>query len=171
VSTLRKTLTNIGSSAVGVLTVVVSLLTLYPRMTVTVSFDTNEPLSSSFLVSNDGYLPAFSVSPICMVSNVYASTSPSPEQAIEEENRPLPIKLRLASVPTVTLYPGAKEAIPFSDCIATGEKGILKLAHVGLRVVYRPLFWPWNRSIAQEFYARRTENSSQFFWYTVPYSK
>jgi hypothetical protein len=169
--TRLKRLTNPLLAGLTVLGGIVSLLTLYPRMTVTVSFDTNEPLSSSFLISNDGYLPAYSVSTACLfgVMSNAGLLRQSPEEAIDLARRPFGSELvRTGLPPVITLNPGAKESIPFDNCFSPTEKNILSFAHVGLRVFYRPMLWPTKRSIAQEFYARKMENG-RFFWYSVPY--
>jgi hypothetical protein len=140
-------------------------MTLYPRVTVTISFDTTLPLSSSFLVSNDGYLPVYSVQVSCLLGQIIGTGRP------EKANReaPLGTELLLVGIPSITLNPGAKESVPFSDCISLSSD-TLGSAYIGLRVKYRPLLWPRDRSFAQEFYAQKTENG-RFFWYSVPYSK
>jgi hypothetical protein len=55
---------------------VVSLLTLYPRMTITTDFDTTDPSKSSFLISNDGYLPVYSVRVHCLLNTLNIQNSP-----------------------------------------------------------------------------------------------
>jgi hypothetical protein len=143
----------------------VSLLTIYPRMTVTAAFEAKEPLSSSFLVSNDGYLPAYSVSVDCMVGDIAIGPDQPPGPPITGTG-PLTV-MHSTEIPIVTLYPGAKEVIPFSDCIDVNSGNNLNVARFGLRVVYRPLLWPGHRAFIQEVYARNNGNG-HFFWYSVP---
>ena len=146
---------------------IVSLMTLYPRVTVTTSFDTTNPLSSSFLVSNDGYLPVYSVYTMCLVGEVNTQSGILPR--VPKEKGDLGTPIINASIPTVTLDPGAKELVPFSNCLSPESPDSLSVGHVGLRVIYRPLLWPGERTFTQEFYAQRGEHG--FFWYSVPYPK
>jgi len=142
------------------------LLTFYPRMTVTTSFDPKDPLSSSFLVSNDGYLPAYSVTVYCLVGSV----SVKPASPDTDETETLGSAIQPMFIPVVTLMPGAKELVPFSDCVTVKAGGSLASAHVGLRVSYRPLLWPLRRDFSQEFKARDDGNGG-YMWYSVPYPK
>jgi hypothetical protein len=163
VSSLGKKLTSFVAAVLTVLGGIVSLMTLYPRVTATISFDTKTPLSSSFLVSNDGFLPVYSVSVACLMDYVDVDTPPTiARKAV------LGGPFALTEIPVITLDPGAKESVPFSDCVTTPLP--LTGAHVGLRVTYRPMLWPGNRTFAQEFYAKDIGNNT-FFWYSVPYSK
>jgi hypothetical protein len=151
------------------LTGLVTILTIYPRMTVTASFEKSHPLESTFLVSNDGYLPAYSVALSCAGGEV--STQPESATTIPTEKGKLGGLIIPKYLPIVTLYPGEKELIPLSDCITTVSADDLSTAHVGLRVRYRPLLWFHTREFTQEFYVQRIETGSfkMFVWYSVPY--
>jgi hypothetical protein len=148
---------------------IVSILTLWPRTTVTIDFDTRNPLASSFLVSNDGFLPVYSVSTSCLLGEVLMEPN-QPSQSETQGTEPLGSELINSDPPLVTLAPGAKESVPFSNCINGSPGAILSFAHVGLRVSYKPLFWPSRRSFAQQFYARHTAEGN-YYWYSFPYTK
>lgn len=154
---------------------IVSILTLYPRMTITTSFEQSHPMQSSFLVSNDGYFETYSVAISCLVGNVDADPRDALNLSAEipKPEEPLGTTVIPAYIPVTTLYPGEKELIPFSDCLSTEHADDLSSAHVGLRVTYKSLLWPWNRSTAQEFYVRRIAQGTfkTWVWYSVPYDK
>lgn len=164
--TLLKRLTDPILAGLTVLGGMVSLLTLYPRVTVSTSFETKDPLSSSFLVSNDGYLPVYSVMVYCRLGIVGIGNFP---QSGEQTDR-FGSGIQPAFIPVTTLVPGAKELVPFNDCIASKPGDHLTIAHVGLRITYRPLLWPWKRSFTQEFYAK-DNGSGGYILYSVPYSE
>lgn len=69
--------------------------------------------------------------------------------------------------PPLTLYPGAKESVPFSNCVMTEPSNLLSVADVGLRVNYRPLFWFHKRSVTQEFYTKSI-GLNHYVWYSYP---
>jgi hypothetical protein len=167
--TLPEKLTGSILFVLTVLGGMVSLLTLYPRVTATVSFEMENPISSSFLVSNDGYLPVYSVSTACLLG-IVATEPAHPSEPEIEAARAFQTILKNTSLPTVTLDPGAREAIPVSNCLNVGSPAILSFVDIGLRVTYRPLLWPSDRNFTQELYAQRLANG-QFFWYSVPYAK
>ena len=167
--TIAKRITDPILSGLAVLGGIVSLLTLWPRTTVTIEFDTKDPLSSSFLVSNDGFLPVYSVTTSCLLGEVLGEPT-QPSQSQIEGTEILGTELLNSDPPPVTLSPGAKETVPFSNCITTASGAKIGFAHVGLRVSYRPLLWPTKRSFAQQFYARRTSEGN-FYWYSFPYTK
>jgi hypothetical protein len=139
----------------------VILLALYPRLTVTISgpSDNLQVLSSSFMVSNYGLLPARSVSTTCMLGEVALRSNFSGGGSL--------VPMVSPGIPeSLTLYPGAKESIPFRNCFAFSSE-ILTGAHFGLRVTYRPSFWPQTRTVTQEFYASNTGNG-QVVWHRYP---
>lgn len=69
--------------------------------------------------------------------------------------------------PIVTLYPGAKESVPFSNCFIFDPINMLNGAYVGMRVTYRPLLWPKKRSVTQEFVTRGI-GLGHYVWYSYP---
>jgi hypothetical protein len=69
--------------------------------------------------------------------------------------------------PPLTLNPGAKESVPFSNCFIVSPSNLLAGAYVGLRVTYRPLLWFKSRTITQEFTAE-TIGADHFYWYSYP---
>lgn len=142
----------------------VGLMTIYPRVTITISgpSDDRQPLSSSFLISNDGYLPAYSVSAICAVGQLEIGAT-----HIEAQNGELSTIQGPPMPPALTLYPGAKVSVPFSNCVMTQPSNLLTVADVGLRVRYRPLLWFQKRSVTQEFYARSI-GLNRYVWYSYP---
>lgn len=142
----------------------ISLMTIYPRMTVTISGPSDErlPLSSSFLISNDGYLPAYSVSAMCLIKTFNLRGT----QAVPREAQLTPIS-GPPMPPPLTLYPGAKESVPFSNCFITEPSNLLTAADIGLRVKYRPMFWFHLRAITQEFYAKSI-GLNHYVWYGYP---
>ncbi len=142
----------------------VSLMTVYPRMTITISgpSDDRQPLSSSFLISNDGYLPAYSVAATCLVEQLTIG-----ETAIQGKDGQFSAMSGPSMPPTMTLYPGAKESIPFSNCFITEPSNLLKVAHIGLRVNYRPWTYFPMRSITQEYYAKSI-GLNHYVWYSHP---
>ena len=150
VSTARKKLVRFGAAVLTVLGGFVSLMTLYPRVTVTISFDTKEPLLSSFLISNDGYFPIYSVSADCLFGAVMTEPA-QPTEAEMKTAAELGSVTHISDIPTPTLAPGAKEVLPFSNCINVSPPAVLSYADVGFRVIYRPLLWFRNRSATQEF--------------------
>jgi len=70
--------------------------------------------------------------------------------------------------PALTLFPGAKESVPFSNCFITEPSTLLKVAHVGLRADYRPWTYFPKRSITQEFYANEI-GLNHYVWYSYPF--
>jgi hypothetical protein len=144
---------------------IVGLLTLYPRVTITTSVDVKEPLSSSFLVSNDGALPVYSVTITCLLGEI-AGRQGEVAPRLEKFGS----GLQPTFIPVVTLSPGEKELIPFSNCYQIDRNGSLAGAHVGLQVTYRPLLFPIERSLTQEFYAQ-DYGRGVYVWYSVPYAK
>ena len=64
---------------------IVSLLTLYPRVTITTDFDKTDPSASSFLISNDGYLPSYSVSVNCLLGVFPTANSNEPSTVSPNE--------------------------------------------------------------------------------------
>jgi hypothetical protein len=148
---------------------VVSLMTLYPRVTVTISFDAKDPLSSTFLVSNDGYLPVYSVSTYCLVGAVMTEPRQPSETEIAATST-FGTVLHRVDIPTLTLDPGAKELVTVSNCMNVASPAVLSFAHVGLRADYRPLLWPTTRSFTQELFVKST-GEGYYFWYSVPYTK
>jgi len=140
----------------------VSLMTVYPRMTITISGpgDDRQPLSSSFLISNDGYLPTYSVSATCMLGEIAIGKPFSGSGTLVPMSGP-------AMPPLLTLYPGAKESVPFSNCFIVSPSNLLTGAYLGLRVTYRPLLWPKTRTITQAFVARGI-GANHFVWYSYP---
>lgn len=164
VSSARARLISSVLSGMTVVGFLISLMTVYPRMTVTISgpSDDRQPLSSSFLISNDGYLPAYSVSAICLVKTFQVGDTGVASQG----DRLTPFS-GPAMPPSLTLYPGAKESVPFSNCFITEPSNLLKSADVGLRVSYRPLFWFHSRLITQEFYAKSI-GLNHYVWYSYP---
>jgi hypothetical protein len=167
---LLSALWTVVGTGLTVLAGIVTILTMYPRMTVTASFEETHPLSSTFLVSNDGYLPAYSVRLSCLGGNIDAASAP--DLTIPEEKSPLGSGAIVPKyVPVVTLYPGEKELIPLSDCVTTESVESLTEAHVGLTVTYRPLLWFNTKKLTQEFYVRKLQKGTfkMFVWYSVPY--
>jgi len=154
----------VGTFLLGALSTLAVLLSLYPRVTMTTSFDSKDPLSSSFLISNDGYLPAYSVTVYCLVGSVTVK----PAAPDTDETGTLGSTIQPMFIPVATLMPGSKELVPFSDCITVKAGGSLASAHVGLRVSYRPLLWPTQRTFSQEFKAKDDGNGG-YMWYSVPY--
>lgn len=133
-----------------------------------VSFDSTEPLSSSFVISNDGYLPVYSVSTTFLVGGMGFGPVKIPTLR-EMENEKLVTEFKPAFLPVVTLQPGEKEEIPLRDLMSANE-GVLAFAHIGARVTYRPLLWAGRRSTTQEFAAAK-DATGHFVWYTIPYPK
>ncbi len=126
------------------------------------------------MVSNDGYLPAYSVSISCVVGEVDASVQTTDDLSVPQSVGELGTTIFAPSyVPTVTLDPGTKELVPMSDCISTESVDALNSAHLGLRVGYRPLLWPWRREFTQEFYVKKIHKGTfkAFIWYSVPHNK
>jgi hypothetical protein len=150
-----------GMTVVGFL---VSLMTIYPRMTITISgpSDDRQPLSSSFLISNDGYLPAYSVAATCLVERLKIGGT-----TIQGEDEQFHAISGLPMPQPLTLFPGAKESVPFSNCFITEPSNLLKVAHIGLRVDYRPWTYLPKRSITQEFYANEI-GLNHYVWYSYP---
>jgi hypothetical protein len=151
-------------TALAVFCGIVSLLTLYPRVTITTTFETKEPLSSSFLISNDGYLPAYAITVYCLVDEVGVGSAGG------EGLGNLTITIKPTFVPSTDLVPGAKELVPWSNCITPKAADRLSVAHVGLHITYKPLLWPWKRSFTQEFYAK-DNGGGGYILYSIPYSK
>ncbi len=149
------------------------MLTLYPRITIATDFDENDPSRSSFLVSNDGYLPTYTVRVFCILGELSMSNSPQlygmPPNGKEGELGPA---FDTDKLPIRTLYPGAKETVPWTICspFRFDPHAVLQTAHIALSVQYRPLLWPRKRYVTQEFYAQREENGV-YVWYSVPYPK
>jgi len=141
-----------------------SLMTVYPKMTITISgpSDDRQPLSSSFLISNDGSLPAYSVAATCLVERLTIGGT-----TIQGEGGRLNAMSGPAMPPPLTLFPGAKESVPFSNCFITEPSNLLKVAHIGLRVDYRPWTYFPKRSITQEFYANDI-GLNHYVWYSYP---
>jgi hypothetical protein len=144
-------------------------------VTITTDFDKADPFSSTFLVSNDGYLPAYSVSVDCLLdvlSTEYADKPSSNPVSPNEMKGGLGTGFHNTELAITTLMPGTKETVPFSSCFPFRPGSNLKISavHVGLRVNYRPLLWPWKRSVAQQLYAREVEGG-RYIWYSTPYLK
>jgi hypothetical protein len=173
VSTATKRLSDAVLAGLTVLGGIVSLLTLYPRVTITTDFDKTDASASSFLISNDGYLPAYSVTVYCLLgvldmgpSNGTSSVSPN------EMKADLGPAFRNGELAITTLMPGAKETVPWSSCFPfrPGPNLHVSAARVGLRARYRPLLWPWKRTVTQEVYARDL-GDGRYYWYSIPYLK
>src|SRR6185437_16300682 len=98
--------------ALGIIGGIVSILTVYPRMTVTTEFNEDDALASSFVVSNDGYLPAYSVSVSCMFGLMDTDTS-SARDVSAEIDEDFTVQISNTTIPVLTLYPGSKEIVPF----------------------------------------------------------
>jgi hypothetical protein len=69
--------------------------------------------------------------------------------------------------PALTLYPGAKESVPFSNCYIVSPNNLLAGAYIGLHVIYRPLLWPTSRTTTQVFYTKSI-GADHFVWYSYP---
>jgi hypothetical protein len=152
----------------------VSSLTLWPRITITTAFESSHPLETSFLISNDGYLPAYSVSISCVIGEVDATPQTGDDLSVPTNIGDLGSTTFIpAYVPNVTLEPGTKELVPMSDCTSTETADALNSAHLGLRATYRPLLWPWKQESTQEFYVKKIHKGTfkAFVWYSVPYNK
>jgi hypothetical protein len=157
---LRSALSWTLSTLAAVVGILGFLMTLYPRLTVMTSgpSDDKNPLSASFTISNDGYLPAYSVVAQCMVGEI------SMGRPFTGGGTLVPIGSPQWKEPR--LYPGAKMAIPFSNCFIVPNE-VLTGAHVGLLVTYRPLLWPFKRQLITVYTARSIGNG-HFYWYTGP---
>jgi hypothetical protein len=152
----------------------VSALTLWPRITITTAFEPSHPLETSFLISNDGYLPAYSVSVSCLIGEVDATPQTGDDLSVSTNIGALGSTIyKPVYVPNVKLDPGTKELVPMSDCASTETADVLNSAHLGLHVTYRPLLWPWKREFTQEFYVKKIHKGTfkMFVWYSVPYNK
>jgi hypothetical protein len=141
-------------------------------MTITTDFDTTDPSRSSFLISNDGYLPVYSVRVHCLLGMLDMGNPPKLSSALPGEKGELMAAFDTGALPVTTLFPGAKETVPWTICspFRFAPGAALQEARLGLRVLYRPLLSPRNRTISQEFYARGIGNG-QYIWYSVPYLK
>jgi hypothetical protein len=153
-----------GKMLLTVMTVVGFLQLIYPRMTITISgpSDDRQPLSSSFLISNDGVLPVFSVAATCLVKQLTIGGT-----TIQGEGGQFVSVLGAAMPPTRTLYPGQKESIPFSNCFITEPSNLLKVADIGLQANYRNWIYFPMHPITSEFHAKSI-GLNHFVWYSNP---
>jgi hypothetical protein len=155
---LRKTLEYVISG----LGFFVAVLTLYPRVTITASgpSDDKNPLSASFTISNDGYLPAVHVSAKCTLAELNLGRPEIPEQGGQQA----------AMGPGWTapeLSPGEKMGIPLSDCIIVPTEQ-LNNARVGIIVSYHPyLLSLWERHVTSVL-AVKSIGLGHFYWYSSP---
>jgi hypothetical protein len=85
----------------------VALLTLYPRMTITTDFDTTDPSKSSFLISNDGYLPVYSVRVHCLLNTLNMQNAPQISSRLPNgEKGEFWSAFDTGELPITTLLPG-----------------------------------------------------------------
>jgi hypothetical protein len=136
------------------------LMTAFPRITVTTSgpSDDKNPLSASFTVSNDGYLPVYSVATRCLLGEISLGKPFSGGGTL--------VTLGSPSWNEPRLDPGAKMTVPFSNCFIMPNDALTG-AHVGMLVTYRPLFWVRKRRVSSVFTARNIGNG-HFYWYNGP---
>lgn len=122
---------------------IVSILTLYPRVTITTDFDTTDPSRSSFLISNDGYFPVYSVKVHCLLGTLNMANSPKISSFLPNgEKGEAWSAFDTGELPVNSLFPGAKETVPWTACspFRFAPSAALQEARLGLRVIYRPPF-------------------------------
>jgi hypothetical protein len=138
----------------------VTVVTLYPRVTITVAgpSDDKAPLSALFTVSNDGYLPATKVSAMCTSARL------SVGRPLAEDGQ----QMALGPGWNVSeLSPGEKMGIPLSNCFIVPTESLTD-ASIGLLVTYRPYFLPfWERHTTSVFQVRNI-GAGHFYWYSSP---
>jgi hypothetical protein len=132
-----------GWGIVGGVALVITLLGLYPRVTITNSgpADDKNPLAATFTISNDGILPVFSVNYYCLVGQAYMAAQ---------------------QLPKSLLRPGGKIVVPNTNCIFV-PPNLLQTAHIGLRVSYRTIVW-WRQEETRSIFNVTAIGSDHFRW-------
>lgn len=126
----------------------VTVVTIYPRVTITVAgpSDDKNPLSASFTISNDGFLPATTIVAMCTLKNLNLGNSANRNIEQNGEQVPFGPKWEVAK-----LWPGEKMGIPISNCLIVLYESLTD-ANIGLLVTYRPYLIPfWKRHATSVF--------------------
>jgi hypothetical protein len=146
------------------LTIFATVVTLYPRVTITVAgpSDDKNPLSASFTISNDGFLPATTIMAMCTLKNLNLGNSANLNIEQNGEQVAFGPKWEVAK-----LSPGEKMGIPISNCLIVPYESLTD-ANVGLRVTYRPYpFTFWERHSTSVFQVKSI-GAGHFYWYSSP---
>jgi len=135
---------------------------LKPRLTISTSgpSDDRNPLSASFLVSNDGYLPLYAVSIHCVVAEIDMNRTPT------EGGTPVAISIGANWEKERIFNVGDKVTIPLSDCLIIPTQS-LPDARVGLQATYRPIWSPSQRKRVV-IYTARSIGLGRFYWEAMP---
>lgn len=140
-----------------------AILTLYLRLTISVAgpSDDRTPLTASFTISNDGYLPLRSVEAYCTLFHLRVGGAKADSTTGEEV--PLGPGWKVD-----TLYPGEKMGIPVSNCFILPAES-LNDAQIGLLVRYHPYLLPFWEPKVRSIVIVRSIGDNHFYWYSAPH--
>jgi hypothetical protein len=146
------------------LTFLATLVTLYPRVTITVAgpSDDKNPLSASFTVSNDGYLPARTIVAQCTLKNLKMGNPNTGNSSSQQSGESTPVGNQWK---VEELAPGEKMGIPISNCFIVPYESLTD-ANVGLLVTYRPDFLPEQQTTS--VFQVKNIGAGHFYWYSSP---
>jgi hypothetical protein len=123
-----------------VLAFLIALLTLFPRVTVSneAPIDPDDAFSTPFVVSNDGYLPLYSLQfSVAMGDVKYQNGS----RLVGPPD--FGFHLTTPEWKIASLYPAKKFTVYAGRVL--GAHGNLKSADIAIVVDYRPMLWPFRR--------------------------
>jgi hypothetical protein len=152
-----------------VLGVLVGVLSLIPRLSVTPSDPTlsTNPFSSSFTITNTGYVPLRDVGVTMFPFEINSGTT----TLFDEKNRP---PLKYQDLEGLTTQPWEHHELPLDErftitlgqLINSGDDS-LKGADIALVVHFKPWFIPWKSQRQFRFVTRRQQNGA-FLWFSQP---
>jgi hypothetical protein len=143
-----------------VLTIIVSLLSLSPSITVSSSqsLDVHDPLATPFLIRNESLLPIHSIKISCGINKImYGDHVEISNSLIFYEMPPIPILNRNEQKTFLCDVP-----LKFQSPITSGD--------ISIKVLYRPDYLFWHKRQSLRFVIRKDE-SGIMHWYPEPLSE
>ena len=130
----------------AVLGFLIALLTIFPRISVSndAPLDADDAFATPFVVSNDGYLPLYSVLFLVSTRDVRFTDGRAIIGTPDYKSRWTAPDWELPS-----LYPTKRHDVYAGRVIVS--HGTLQSADIGIIVQYRPAFWPFRREILCRF--------------------
>jgi hypothetical protein len=150
-----------------------ALLTLFPRLTVSnnSAIDLDDPFSTPFVASNDGYLPLYSVNFYVAVREVrlkrdMGGLSGDPQYRT---------KFTISDWDIGTFSPAAKYSIYAGKIISSQfnpvsplqiPRGEIESGDIAVIVEYRPLLWPMRRQLVVPFKTQKGPDGKLYWMYS-----